>query len=35
MQDYLSLDQFLSIGLLLVIWLIARGADAEIGQDDK
>ena len=35
MQDYLSLDQFLTIGMILIIWLIARGADAEIGRDDK
>lgn len=34
MQDYLSLNEFLSLGMILMIWLIARGADAEIGPHD-
>jgi hypothetical protein len=34
MQDYLSLNEFLAIGMLLAIWLAVRGADAETGPHD-
>lgn len=34
MQEYLSLHEFLTIGMLACIWLAVRGADAEIEPHD-